>query len=327
MTDLINRLENCFISHLLSLVHAQSLNIKLLRHYTEILFALAHIIHNLRANRASTLRGLFYTSVNLYKKQRRSNAAIAKITHLMKLTRRDLKIASTPKGFIYGSISISEGFNDECQTFVNCKTRIESMGCSISTIGPISVTFNDGFLNFVLLVEKETVYYRLLQCGIVERKDIATRELVHALVKKHKMIVKRPFALLCLTDFNPSGLNIALCLYHGNRGGTYYTGDIALKELMWLDIFTCDVMGQLLSKPHSYRDLSILRKHCPLPQKGTREVPVATSIPLVIWRFANNYMDFMCRTIAERMYAVGLNFDLDTIPTFEPLFQLLDHMC
>ncbi|AFZ81507.1 hypothetical protein BEWA_009190 [Theileria equi strain WA] len=122
-------------------------------------------------------------------------------------------------------------------------TALQPSGCSITSFGTIEVKLWPRGLRYVLIVEKETIYYRLLQCAILKRHnpcvmilsrgfpDIATRELLYE-IRNHSKKLNVP--ILCLTDFNRAGLNIALTFYRGPIKTNYYTNECSIPELKWL---------------------------------------------------------------------------------------------
>ncbi|XP_953066.1 uncharacterized protein TA08245 [Theileria annulata] len=231
-------LESYFISLLEDLINPNfSLNSSIILYYTRVILVLFHILRNLRSGTAISLRGIYYNCAHIFQSQQDSNQTIAEITQRTRLSRKDLLIISCPKSLIKGHLTISEIFNQHQIINSNC-------------------------ISIFQIVEKETVYHRLLKFGLIERLnklniiinidinhvqlyfledfqvfpsnftllDYCTRELVHKIYQKSN----NQFPFIILTDINPSGLNISLNFFRGPRKLSYYFPECGIENLYWM---------------------------------------------------------------------------------------------
>lgn len=143
---------------------------------------------------AVSLRGLYYTAPRLFHtSQHRSDRAIARLTRALKLTREQIGFyPAKTRGFVRGHLSLVEcGNRSNGVVTVSCLNALESRGHLVAPDIQDVALHSD--VKFILIVEKETVFYRLLDDKFIEKygpcvlitgrgyPDVATRQLVQKL--------------------------------------------------------------------------------------------------------------------------------------------------
>eukprot|EP00375_Theileria_parva_P001364 XP_764036.1 hypothetical protein [Theileria parva strain Muguga] len=135
--------------HIMSLLTLEYYFLSLLQdltspNYTRVILVLRNILRNLRRGAVITLRGIYYNCAHVCQSQRDSDQIIIDITQKTKLSRKKLLISTCPKALIKGHLTLSEIFNHNQIIHSNCDNTLQ-------------------------IVEKETVYHRLLKFGLLEK--------------------------------------------------------------------------------------------------------------------------------------------------------------
>ncbi|KAH7649867.1 SPO11 protein [Cryptosporidium bovis] len=220
------------------------------------LITVMNILHrNVIEGYHSTLRDIYYSNPGLYKKQANSNKAIALITRLIKIPRELLNVVSTAKGRIRGPLTIS-GFEFESgektskkHVKLDCLSLFENTGHSISPYifkGIKSLKFNVYMeVKFVLIVEKDTIFQRLLELNFMKKfdnscilitakgfSDIPTR----ALLYKLNMELPDNVLFFILCDYDCYGLSIAENYLLGGKSETWYDSTFSISRIRPLKI-------------------------------------------------------------------------------------------
>ena len=118
---------------------------------------------------------------------------------------------------------------------------------------------------FVLLVEKDAVYQRLLEEGLMSGHlpsmvmitgkgvpDLATRQLVYMLATQMGLPV------MIMTDCDPYGVDICMMYKYGSLAMTWVAEPLAVPTSVWLGLLPSDISRLSIKassmKPHSAQD-------------------------------------------------------------------------
>lgn len=217
------------------------------------LVSVMNILHrNIREGFHSTLRDIYYNNPSLYAKQRVSDKYIAQVTHLVRTPRELLNVVSTARGRVRGPFII-QGFEfgvssqrrERREVRLDCMSVFESMGHSISPYlfkGTNGLKFSYYLkIKFVLVVEKDTIFQRLLEFGFHSRfddccilitargfSDLPTRTLLYKL--SQDLPEETRFWIVC--DYDCFGLSIAANYVLGGKSDTWYDSSFNIPKLL-----------------------------------------------------------------------------------------------
>ncbi|KAH8740678.1 topoisomerase VIA/SpoII nuclease subunit [Cryptosporidium ryanae] len=251
--DVVDRLENEVRKELLQFLNCKSSG----KIYNSVcLLSVMNILHrNIIEGYHATLRDIYYGNPGLYKKQVNSNKAIALLTHLIKTPREFLNVVSTSKGRIRGPLAIT-GFefetdknNSKKHIKLDFMSLFENTGHSISPYifkSMKSLKFNVyKEVKFVLIVEKDTIFQRLLEinfmkkfdnsCILITAKgfpDIPTRTLLYKL----SMELPKNTLFFIICDYDCYGLSIAENYLIGGKSETWYDSGFTISKIRPLKI-------------------------------------------------------------------------------------------
>ncbi|OII73563.1 uncharacterized protein cubi_03361 [Cryptosporidium ubiquitum] len=217
------------------------------------LVSVMNILHrNVKEGFHSTLRDIYYNNPSLYTKQSISDKYIAQVTHLVHTPRELLNVVSTARGRIRGPLVIqgsefglSAGRSERREVRLDCMSVFESMGHSISPylfkrMNGLKFTYYSK-IKFVLVVEKDTIFQRLLEFGFHKEfdnscilitargfSDLPTRTLLYRLSQDLPEDTK--FWILC--DYDCFGLSIAATYVMGGKSDTWYDSSFNISKLL-----------------------------------------------------------------------------------------------
>lgn len=225
--------------------------------------ALLDSIHGLlTSGRHATPRELFYTHAGLFQRQEQSNQVIKRLCQVLQVPRHSLNLMGTAKGLIRGHARLLEPRPDGSVARIDCLDPLEPRGHSISPLCAHSLRVESA-ARCVLVVEKETVFHRLLDDGLLERHghcifvtargfpDVPTRYLLRRLQKD----CGAPRVLL-LVDADAFGLSIAATYAFGPEDASWLQDDLALPDA---ELLAC--VGGLAEAQSSFG----LPPHCTAP--------------------------------------------------------------
>eukprot|EP01135_Chromosphaera_perkinsii_P000862 Nk52_evm25s152 gene=Nk52_evmTU25s152 len=178
---------------------------KPLTEYCKVWMLLSQIHRNLINGDTCVQRDFYYHNVKFLKDQNESNALLKRISKILKVSRQDMGIFASPRGFITGSIVWKNG--DKSSWLQDHAVPIPG------DLRDISLTGHSA--KCIVLVEKESIFNYLremkltfsLPCILLTGQgypSIATRALLACLIKSFSLPV---FALV---DYNPHGVSILL---------------------------------------------------------------------------------------------------------------------
>ena len=192
---------------------------------------LCEIYKMLCQNTTCTKRELYYRDVELMKTQNSVNIAIDQICVLLNVHAWELGVLSSSKGLIAGDLVITT----EDDEIINCATP-----CSVPQ-NPSQIKKLVSKANYVLIVEKDTVFTRLINENIFEKiqskiilitakgyPDVSTR----ILLKKIATDLQKPMYIL--VDADPHGIEI-MCVYKfGSLQMIHSAEQLAISNIEWI---------------------------------------------------------------------------------------------
>ncbi|XP_028555373.1 meiotic recombination protein SPO11-1 isoform X2 [Dendrobium catenatum] len=232
-----NSSGNCFgLSHVIEILslekegHACRLYI--------LLRVLMIIQQLLQENKHGSKRDIYYVEPSLFSDQAVVNRAINDICILLKCSRHHLNVVPVGRGLVMGWVRFVEA------------GRINSCITSPSTAYVIPVCVEEvkdivSVAQYILVVEKETVFQRLANDKFCERNhcivitgrgypDVSTRRFLQLIVKQLHLPV------YCLVDFDPYGFDILATYRFGSMQMAYDAKLMRVSEIRWLGAFSSD---------------------------------------------------------------------------------------
>ncbi|XP_014213397.1 meiotic recombination protein SPO11-1 [Copidosoma floridanum] len=209
-----------------------------------------HVHTNLIANLVKTdddfyhtRRAFFYSLKNEHikrfvKKQDRVLRAINEVAMILQCGPWDIGFISTSKGLVAGDLTLHLGESRVIQYDQQTCQAVPDVVDSVTRIATRA--------NFVLVIEKDSVFQRLLRehcagfnkCILITGKgypDIPTRMLVHLLS------VRAHLPVYALVDANPHGLEI-MCVYRfGTLNNWGYREQLLCPHMRWLGVHQNDL--------------------------------------------------------------------------------------
>jgi len=271
------------------------------RSYVAICCVLQFSFKLLQAKKTATQRELYYSFVNFFKDQKECNEAILDCAAALGVTRTELGIYASSKGYFVGNIVVKFGNN-----WIDCSSLENTSGMIISYDWVTSEQHFTSSARYIIVVEKDGIFNRLSEdrifdqfpCILVTGKgfpDLATRALVSQLAFKLKIPV------LGLCDFNPYGLALLL---------TYKIGSIRMGAEA--ASFIVDVKWLGLRSSHLKR-LSIpsnaLQKMSAIDfrrAKSLKSSPFVMSDPRYAEEVAN-MLEMKCKCELEALHSFGMS--------------------
>lgn len=200
------------------------------RTFTFTMIVMCEIYKMLSRNQKITRRQLYYSDVELFGNQESVNKAIETICVLLNVQEYELGILSASKGLIAGDLVISIGH--------------ERIDCSIPQAVPSSpseITRFETSADFILIVEKETVFQRLVNDNILNRTgsriilvtakgypDVNTR----VLLKKLSEETRTPIYII--VDADPHGVEIMFTYKWGSMLKIHNSVHLAIPTIEWI---------------------------------------------------------------------------------------------
>ena len=194
--------------------------------------------------KTSSLRGMFYKSLHTiqgtkektFDDQTESDKVLEDIEVTLGALREELHVFAKKRGTMVGNITVIDS-GDE----INCR-RMGSGGYAIPSIcEPEVIQFKDVHADFILHVEKDTVWQRFNEdrfwethnCILTEGSGQPTRgvrRMLHRLHKEHGLPV------ICLLDCDPWGHYIYSVIKQGSISLAFESERLAIPEARFLGI-------------------------------------------------------------------------------------------
>ncbi|KAK3911253.1 Meiotic recombination protein SPO11 [Frankliniella fusca] len=199
-------------------------------------------------------RQLYYEDVTFLKSQREVDDGALSVSRVLRLPPWHLGLLATAKGLVAGDLTITtvDGEVLDCSSNPG-GVLIPGDVCAVQSVQSTA--------KFMLVLEKDTIFQRVLQEGILDRlgpcivvtgkgyPDVSTRALLSRLEAELRL------PMLAVMDADPHGVHI-MCVY---RFGTQ-TCPLALPSLRWLGVLPSELSSLgLRSAPLTPKDLVLAR--------------------------------------------------------------------
>ena len=225
----------------------------------EKLVQILELLRNLvLSNRRTTKRDIFYQMFVSCSSQQEVDRLLAVVVAVLQVPRLLLGVMATSKGAVVGDLRYtnSEGVVVDCSLAIGGDAIPQDV---------TSITHIVTSARFILVVEKDAVFQRLLEDGIFSGclpslimvtgkgvPDLATRQLIYLLSSKFLLPV------LILTDCDPYGLEIFLMYKYGSLAMSWAAEPLAVTTSVWLGLLPSELsdleIGDSSMKPHSDLD-------------------------------------------------------------------------
>ncbi|XP_052131913.1 meiotic recombination protein W68 [Frankliniella occidentalis] len=237
--------------------------------FTVIVLLLSRVHRQLNERASGTRRRMYYEDVTFLKSQREVDDAALSVSRVLRLPPWHLGLLATAKGLVAGDLTITTADGE----VLDCSNKpggvlIPGDVCAVQSVRSSA--------RFILVLEKDTVFQRVLQEGILDRlgpcivitgkgyPDVSTRALLSRLEAELRL------PMLAVMDADPHGVHI-MCVY---RFGTR-TCPLALPSLRWLGVLPSELSSLgLRSAPLTPKDLvltrALLDKKCLSDAHGIR---------------------------------------------------------
>lgn len=205
------------------------------------LTSLLDSVHGLLSSgRHASQRELFYTHAALFNKQKQSDDLIKALCQALGVPRHYLRIVGSAKGLVRGHLRLLEpaiAGQGGAGCWVDGMDPLEPRGHSIVPICAHLVSVESS-TRTVLIVEKETVFQRLLSEGFLEHHrpcilitargfpDLPTRYLLRRI-----FVDCASPRVFCLVDFDPSGFLVAATYAFGPEDA-WIQDDLSIPTLV-----------------------------------------------------------------------------------------------
>jgi len=222
----------------------QLFNLGQARKFMQTLIHSQGIDELIRQGKTSSLRGMFYqglhtiagTKEKTFNDQSESDAILEDLEVTLGALREELHVFAKKRGTMVGNITIIDS-GDE----INCR-KMGSGGYAIPSIcEPEVIQFKDVKADFILHVEKDTVWQRFNEdrfwekhnCILTEGSGQPTRgvrRMLHRLNKEHGLPV------ICLLDCDPWGHYIYSVIKQGSISLAFESERLAIPDAKFLGI-------------------------------------------------------------------------------------------
>nr|XP_029714021.1 meiotic recombination protein SPO11-like [Aedes albopictus] len=235
-----------------------------------IVFLLSEVFKMLANGSCCTKRELYYRDPQLTVHQRCVDDALQDVCFLLKADLWELNVFSSSKGLIAGQIK----FHSKHEEMIDC---CNSFGTQIpaDVNGLLEVEVD---AELILIVEKDTVFRRLLDDGVLTRlsrkiiivtskgyPDVGTRLLLKKIWDKCRI------PMYALVDADPFGVEIYCVYKFGSLALSHQASQLAVPQIQWLGLKPSHTtLLDLKLLPLTPRDQSRIRELLRRPYIGQR---------------------------------------------------------
>ncbi|XP_052289011.1 meiotic recombination protein SPO11-1 isoform X3 [Citrus sinensis] len=204
----------------------------------DILLSVLLIVQKLlQENIHMSKRDIYYMHPSLYSEQSIVDQAINDICILLQCSRHNINV-SAGKGMVMGWLRFLEsGAKFDC---INSPNDAHPIPTFVEKVKDIVST-----ANYILVVEKESVFHRLAndqyctrnRCIVITGRgypDISTRRFLRLLIEKLRL------PTFCLVDCDPYGFDILTTYRFGSMQMAYDAKFLRIPEMHWLGAFPSD---------------------------------------------------------------------------------------
>ena len=219
-----------------------SFNRKASEHKFTIIVNLMSYIHTmLYTNTKCTKRELYYNNPTLMKDQSFVDSALSEISIFLNVPLWELNVLSSSKGLVAGHLQMIT----EKDEVINCNNNTGTLVPSeVLQLKSIRID-----ADFVLILEKDTVFKRLLDDGILDKcrskvvlitakgyPDINTRLFLKRIRDEYKDL-----SILALVDGDPFGIDIMFTYRYGSMKMANAVDKLAVPSIIWIGIHPSEI--------------------------------------------------------------------------------------
>ncbi|GAB0094444.1 meiotic recombination protein SPO11 [Sergentomyia squamirostris] len=230
--------------------------------FTLIMLLLSEVYKMLKANRICTKREIYYRNVKMVKNMGNLDNGIRDLCLLLDAASWEFGIISAAKGLVCGPLKIITNSQD----VIDCSAIFEG---AVLPHNFMSIKHFETNAKFVLVVEKNTVFERLLKDDIFSRMgvpfilvtgkgcpDTGTR----VFLKKIWRELKIP--IYALVDADPAGIDIMFTYRHGSLAQCQQADSLAVPEIKWIGVHPSDLLNlklpTLKMTPNDFRKIQLI---------------------------------------------------------------------
>lgn len=226
-----------------------------IKKFTLMMKLLSMIYRLIQTGSFCTKRDLYYQDTTLFGNQTALDEALENVSCMIQVPRWRLHVLATSKGCIAGNLC----FHDVDGNYVDCSQT--KAGIQVpSHIEGLEHIQTDA--DFVLVVEKDAIFQRLLSEGFCERMrpcivitgkgfpDMNTRMLLNRLWREFSP------KFYILVDADPYGIEIMTVYKYGSRSLSFEAPMLTVPGLEWLGVLPSDIQ-RLRLKDDSLIDLKL----------------------------------------------------------------------
>lgn len=193
------------------------------------------ILHNsLKRDEVLSKRSIFYQNVSLFQTQETVDDALEDIACCLEVPRTSLGVIACPRGEVAGPLQ----WVNEQNIVVDCSLKIESVPSNVDLIRAQKTS-----AVAILVVEKDTVFMRLVQSPLVNDLILITgRGFPDYSTRLFVKLLEDTFSIpiLGLFDLDPFGISIMKTYRFGSRSSAYDNINMASTRMKWLGLHPSD---------------------------------------------------------------------------------------
>ncbi|XP_077477580.1 meiotic recombination protein SPO11 isoform X1 [Stigmatopora argus] len=210
------------------------------QYFSQIVKILSVIYTLVQSNSYATKRDIYYNYPQLFGSQKTVDQIVDDVSCMLKMPRRALHVLASSKGLISGDLCYME----EDGTRINCNSSSAAVAVSSNIEGIQNIVSS---ARFILIVEKDATFQRLLQDGLCTRlspcimitgkgfPDVNSR----LMVRKLWDVLEIP--VFTLVDADPHGIEI-MCIYkYGSMAMSFEAQNLTIPSVMWLGLLPSDL--------------------------------------------------------------------------------------
>jgi len=224
----------------------------------KVIMVLEVMLGLIESGSRTTKRDIFYQHFCDFSSQKELDSLVAVIVAMVQVPRLLLGVVATSKGLVVGDLRYT---NSE-DVMVDCSLAVggDSVPQDVVEMKNIETS-----AKFVLVVEKDAVFQRLLEEGLMSGHlpslvmitgkgvpDLATRQLVYMLATQMGL------PIMIMTDCDPYGVDICMMYKYGSLAMAWAAEPLAVPTSVWLGLLPSDISRLSIKassmKSHSAQD-------------------------------------------------------------------------
>ena len=247
------------------------LNIGHAKKFMQTMMVSAKTQNYLLENKTAAIREIYYelkhtigkTKENTFEDQGESDSCIVDLEHAVDSIREKLNLHANPKGTLYGNITLKDKMHNNDK--FNC-AKLGRGGWSVmSRLEPEEIEIVDVDAKYILVIETEAMYERLVEEGFPKKHDAilistggqaarGTRRLIHRVHKEAKLPV------YVFTDGDPYGWYIYSVIKQGSMALAAHSAYMSVPDAKYIGMTLEDVENyKLQNVTEKMKDTDIKR--------------------------------------------------------------------